>query len=89
MSDVLTLIEDSGYNTDGFENTIEFDEYRDALIGFTDDYRLVYDYDAIVKILMNRDNMTSDEAAEFIDHNVAGFRISGVNAPIIIYRIYT
>ncbi len=88
MKDLLEIIADNGYDTDGFENTIEFEEYRDALVGFTDDYRLVYDYDAIVKVLMDRDNMTLDEAMEFVDFNIVGLHIGGVNAPIIINRIY-
>jgi len=88
MKDLLEIIEDNGYDTDCFQDSIEFDEFRDALIGFTDDFRLVYDYHSVMKKLMDSDGMTSDEAAEYIDYNIIGFHLGG-REPIIIYRLHS
>ena len=43
----------------------------------------IYDYDKCVKILMNRDAMSYDEATEFMDFNVLGAYV-GIHTPVFI-----
>ena len=51
------------------------DGYDKAIAGVTWDgerTRVVYETEKILKILMDRDGMTYDEASEYFDFNVAG-----------------
>ena len=59
-------------------------DYADAFVGLTDDDRAVYDFDLMMKSLED-DGMTEEEAMEFIDYNVFGFRQE--RGPIVIYRM--
>ncbi len=70
MSDVTNrdLLLDLGY-----DDVIIFDNpsYEGALIGVTWDNQAVYDYDLMIKSLMEEDNMTEEEAADFISYNTS------------------
>ena len=60
------------------------DGYDKAIAGVVWDgerTRVVYKTEGILKILMDRDSMTYDEAAEFFDFNVAGAYM-GVDTPL-------
>ena len=48
-----------------FENP----DFKDAILGVSDDDRIIYDYELMVKCLMEQDGMTEIEAIEFIDYN--------------------
>ena len=43
--------------------------YLNAIVGISHDDRLIYDYDKMVECLMEEDNMSMEEAIEFIDYN--------------------
>lgn len=70
----------------GYEGTIFFTNpsYEDAFLGISSDNRAIYDYEKMVESLVNHEDMTEDEAREFIDYN-ATFYIEG--GPIILYRL--
>lgn len=70
----------------GYEGTIFFTNpsYEDAFLGISSDDRAIYDYEKIIESLVNHEDMTEDEAREFIDYN-ATFYIEG--GPIILYRL--
>ena len=70
----------------GYEGTIFFTNpsYEDAFLGVSSDDRAIYDYEKMVESLVNNEDMTEDEAREFIDYN-ATFYIEG--GPIILYRL--
>lgn len=70
----------------GYEGTIFFTNpsYEDAFLGVSSDNRAIYDYEKMVESLVNNEDMTEDEAREFIDYN-ATFYIEG--GPIILYRL--
>lgn len=57
---------------DGESETTLLDGLDDAIVGIIrlDCIRAVYDYEKIIKILMDRDGMSRDEAAEFYDVNI-------------------
>jgi hypothetical protein len=48
---------------------------------------VVYDRDRIVRILVEKDLMTDEEAEEFIDHKIVGGWI-GERTPIVMQRMY-
>lgn len=67
------------------------DGFNDAIIGYCYDMvagcnRVVYDYEKMVDILVKRDEMTQEEAVEFIDFNVVG-AFMGKNTPIYMNKI--
>lgn len=75
----------------GYEGTIIFsgDSYDTALIGVSEDGRAIYDFDLMVEWLEVEDNMTSDEAIEWIEYNtIRSLPYAGENAPIVMYRLY-
>ena len=64
-------------------------DFDDAIVGYTDEGRVIYDYDDMVKCLVERDGMTELEAIEFIDYNtIRALPYAGENAPIIMNRLY-
>ena len=66
-----------------FENP----DYSSALIGITTDGRAVYDYELMTKDLSLKDNMSYEEAIEFIDYNTVGSLPPTDNKyPIIIHK---
>ena len=72
------------------EDAVVFDkpDYDDAIIGVTDEGQVIYDYDTMVKCLIDRDGMSETEAIEFIDYNtIRALPYAGEKAPIIMYKI--
>lgn len=72
------------------DEAILFDkpDYDDAIVGVTDEGRVIYDFDAMVKCLVDRDNMSEMEAIEFIEYNsIRALPYAGELAPIIMNRI--
>ena len=71
----------------GYDDIIIFDNpsYEGALIGVTWDNQAVYDYDLMIQSLMKEDNMTEEEAADFISYN-ASYHF-GDEYPIIMNSI--
>lgn len=63
-------------------------DYDDAIIGVSHDDRVIYDYDKMVEHLMVNDNMTDEEAADFISYDtLRTIPYAGENAPIVMYGI--
>lgn len=83
--EVREALSEMGYDEAVVFNNPDFDE---AIIGATDDSRAVYDYDAMVKCLAEKDGITELEAAEFIDYNtIRAIPYAGEHAPIIVYSL--
>lgn len=73
----------------GYEDTIilENPDYVEAVIGITDDGRLVYDYDLMTECLVQHDKMSPEEAMEFIDYNtIRALPYMGSMAPIVMHH---
>ena len=65
------------------------DDYDTAILGYTDDGKLVYSYDKMIEWLMDNDNMNSIDAQEWIDYNVIRtVPYMGEKQPIIVYTLY-
>ena len=62
---------------DGYDSAIE------GVVWDGERTRVVYTTEEILKILMERDAMTYDEASEFFDFNVAGAHM-GVYTPLYL-----
>lgn len=61
----------------------------EAFVGFCTSERsnpcLVYDANKIIDILMNRDEMTRDEAIEFFEFNIEAVKSGDENHPLYIW----
>ena len=68
---------------------LKWDGFDNAIIGggerCTTDSMIVYDYDKMVKVLVTRDDMSYEEAEEYIDFNIVGAWI-GDTTPIIVTK---
>ena len=72
------------------EDAIVFDNmsYDGSIVGVTTDGRVVYDYDKMVEELMQDENCSYEEAADWIDYNtIRALPYTGENGPIIMYSI--
>lgn len=69
----------------GYEDVIIFEDpsYDSAFIGVTNSNQAVYDYEKMVEYLMDVDDMTYEEAADFISYNSSYYY--GEGYPIILY----
>lgn len=63
----------------------ESPDYASAFVGITTDGNAVYDYDLMVKCLMEEDGMEELEAIEFIDYNTIRALPYFQYAPIVIH----
>lgn len=69
-----------------FEGAIIADGFEEALIGYGHQFNnpvAVYDYDKCIETLVLRDQMTPDEAIEFMDFNVIGAYM-GEGTPVFL-----
>lgn len=77
------LCELGGGNYIVFENP----DYDAAIVGVSSDDRVIYDYDEMVACLMLEDNMTMEEAMDFINYNtLRALPYAGEGAPIVMYK---
>lgn len=75
----------------GYEDVTIFEnpDYDSAIIGVSDDRRVVYDFDLMVQHLVETDGMTEEEAIEFIEYNTLRAIPYAENPPIVMYSIST
>lgn len=72
------------------EEAIVFDNasYDGSIVGVTTDGRVVYDYDKMIEELMQDEEWSYEDAAEWIDYNtIRSLPYAGYNAPIIMYKL--
>ena len=62
--------------------------YDNAIVGLSEDGRVIYDYDLMVKELTNNTALTEDEAIQYIDYNTIRTLpyIEEKVRPIILYN---
>lgn len=71
----------------GHEDAVVFDrpDFDEAIVGVTDEGRVVYDYDKMVHCLRIADGMSEEEAIEFIEFNtMRALPYAGEYAPIVM-----
>ena len=73
----------------GYEDAIVFDNpsYDRAIIGVSDDGRVIYDYEMMIQCLMTEDGMSVEEAADFVSYNTVRAAAYVPNGPIVMYGI--
>lgn len=73
----------------GHEDALLFDgpDYDEAILGVTDEGQVVYDYDLMVKILVERDGYGEMEAIEWIEYNTIRALPYFQNPPIVMNRL--
>lgn len=75
-------------NDMGLDESLLFDNpsFDDAIIGYTSDERVVYDYDKMVESYAKEFEVEPIDAADFISYNtVRALPYAGDKAPIILY----
>ncbi len=71
----MSSIHEMQNNDDGGDKVLLADGFEDAFIGLARQFNkcfAVYDHEKCIKILIDRDGMTHDEAEEFFEFNVIG-----------------
>lgn len=73
----------------GYDDVIllEPKELDEAIVGISHDNRAIYDYDLLVKSFIKCDNISEDDAIEWIDHNTIRSLPYQVKSPIIMYNL--
>ena len=74
----------------GYENAIIFEnpDYDSAIIGISDDDRVIYDYDKMLAHLMDVYGMDMMEAADVISYDTLGaLPNAGQFGPIVMYGL--
>ena len=61
--------------------------YDSAIIGVSDDGRVIYDFEMMVQSLITGNNMSAEDAAEFIQYNSIRSAAYIPNGPIVMYGI--
>lgn len=64
-----------------------FDDLSQAVVGFSNDNRIIYSYDKIVEIYMERDGMSEEDAVEFVECNTMRTLPYMHRQPIILYPL--
>lgn len=82
-----------GEVVDGEQGPLKFTGYDDAIIGICPDCwdssgmrppRIIYSGEKLMEILVSRDGMDHDEAAEWISFNMEGAYV-GPSTPIVVW----
>lgn len=53
----------------GFEDVVVFDNYDGCILGVSTNNEAIYSYSAMVKYLMDFDQMTEEDAVDWIEYN--------------------
>ena len=72
----------------GFTKSVIFKDphYDSAIVGVLLDGRVIYDYDLMVKHLMDQDGMTEEDAIDYIEYNTIGSLRNEKPYPFILHR---
>lgn len=73
-----------------YENLIVFEnpDYDEAIIGVSHDDRVIYDYDKMLEHLVTKENMSIEDAADFISYDtIRSLSYRGPEAPIVMFGI--
>lgn len=86
IDEIKEYLEEHGYGEDEDSQVVLFKtpDYATAFIGMSDDGRAIYDYDLMVKDLMETEHLSALEAKEFVDFNVLGFSQTS-RQPIVMF----
>lgn len=92
-------MEDEPFTIDGLkqwlidnenEDAVMFESpnYQEAIIGISEDGRLIYSYSQMIDCLVKEEGMSQEEAMEYIDYNtLRSLPYAGEKAPIVMYDL--
>ena len=81
-------LDKAGILPDDYEGAVVITGYDAACIGYSDDGRLVYDYDLLVAEEMNAYGVDWETAADYVEYNIVGGYLStGMRHPYIVHMI--
>ena len=72
------------------DDAIVFDNpsFDNSIVGYTEDGCVIYDYDDMISELTASDNISYDDAMEFIEFNtIRAIPYAGDHEPIIMYKV--
>lgn len=79
------ILLDNGY--EGIKYLTDY-SYDTAVIGVTNDGRVVYDFDLMVEWLIDKEGFSETDAVEWIDYNtIRALPYMGGDAPLILYKL--
>ena len=84
------ILEENGYSIEDLqeEETILFrdPDYSTAICGVSDDFRVIYDYERMLEFLVETEDMSYEDAADFVSYDTLRFLgyIDG-KRPIIMF----
>ena len=81
------LLDEIGLRRDEAFTVLESPDYDEAIVGVTNDDRVVYDYNQMAECLMKEDGMEYEEAVEFIDFNTVRALPYMPNSPVVVYPL--
>ena len=75
-------------NDHGDAVVLEGDEFATAVVGVSNDGRVVYDYDQMMNCLVDTQHMSEDEALEWLESNtLRAIDYMGPKAPIVVHNL--
>ena len=85
LKDLKSELVDRGYED---SVVLENPSYIDAVVGISQNGQVIYDFDKMVDYLVDTEEMTEEDAIEFIDFNtIRALPYMGENAPIVKYNL--
>lgn len=85
------ILENNGYDIDTLqeEKVILYrnPNFSTAIVGMSDDYRVVYDYNKMIEHLITYEGWSEQEAIDWIDFNTLRTYTSEGQMPIVMYPI--
>lgn len=83
--DAEKLLLDNGYEDVNYLTNFSYD---DALIGVSTNNRAIYDFELMVKWLVDTEKFSREDAIEWIEYNtIRALGYMGEQAPIIMYPL--
>ena len=86
------ILQDNGYSIEELQEEetmlLRNPSFSSAIIGVSEDYRVVYDYNKMIDYLVETENMDYEEAADFIGYDtIRAINYMPGNRPIIMYPL--
>ena len=86
------ILEDNGYSIIDLQEskTILFrnPDYSTAIVGVSEDNKIIYDYNKMIDYLIEYDNMSYEDAIDFINYDtIKSLGYISDNKPIIMYTL--
>lgn len=86
------ILEENGYSIDNLQETetilFRSPDYASAIVGVSEDNRIVYDYEKMLEYLIKNEEMNYEEAADYISYNtIRNLSYISGNKPIIMYPL--